>query len=298
MKLDLRRALLAEPQAFSVVPPSGFTAQLTLVAAAVMAFLAVFALALSFSSGRLAQTWAEDLAQSATIRIVAAPEAREAQTDTVLRILESTAGVAFARALDDNEQRALLAPWFGPDLDLAALPVPRLIEVIEDAEGFDPAGLRLRLAAEAPDAYLDDHNTWRDPLVNAANRLRLLAVLSAALIAVTVAIMVTLAAQAALAANESVVRVLRLVGATDRYIARAFVRRFAWRSMIGAVAGAAVAALALMLLPDAGETGGFLTRLTFEGVEWGVPLLIPLAFALVAVIATALAAKRTLRGMT
>ena len=79
MKLDLRRALLAEPQAFSVVPPSGFTAQLTLVAAAVMAFLAVFALALSFSSGRLAQTWAEDLAQSATIRIVAAPEAREAQ---------------------------------------------------------------------------------------------------------------------------------------------------------------------------------------------------------------------------
>lgn len=298
MKPDLRRAILAEPQAFSVVPPSGFTAQLTLVAAAVMAFLSVFALALSFSSGRLAETWAEDLAQSATIRIVASAETRDAQTETVLQILESTAGVAFARALDDNEQQALLAPWFGPDLDLSALPVPRLVEVIEEEQGFDAAGLRLRLAAEAPDAFLDDHNTWRDPLVNAANRLRLLAVLSAALIAVTVAIMVTLAAQAALAANESVVRVLRLVGATDRFIARAFVRRFAWRSLVGAVSGAAVAVFALLALPDNGAVGGFLTRLTFEGFEWVVPLAIPVIFALVAVLATALAAQRTLRGMT
>ena len=38
--------------------------------------------------------------------------------------------------------------------------------------------------------------------------------------------MITLAARAALATNAEVIRVLRLVGAKDSYIARAFVRRF------------------------------------------------------------------------
>ncbi len=40
--------------------------------------------------------------------------------------------------------------------------------------GYDADGLRLRLAAEAPGAVLDDHSRWRRPLVAAAGRLRLL----------------------------------------------------------------------------------------------------------------------------
>ena len=47
-------ALRADQQADRVVPPSGFTAQLTSFTAGAMAFLAVFALALSLASGRLA----------------------------------------------------------------------------------------------------------------------------------------------------------------------------------------------------------------------------------------------------
>lgn len=297
MKFDPRRLFSPDPQAFSVVPPSGFTAQLTLIAATAMAFLAVFALALSLASGRLADRWGGELAQSATIRIVASPDESAAQVETVLRILETTAGVAFARALDDAEQRALLAPWFGPDLDLSALPVPRLIEVIEEGEGFDATGLLLRLEAEAPDAVLDDHSRWRAPLVEAANRLRLLGWLCAVLIAVAVAVMVTLAAQAALAANASVIKVLRLVGATDRYIARAFIRRFAWRSFIGASLGTLLAMLAVLMLPEASGTGGFLTGLGFAGLQWLVPLAVPVLAALVAMAATALAAKRVLRGL-
>ena len=128
MKFDLAtlRALIAgDHHADRVVPPSGFTAQLTVFAAAAMAFLAVFALALSLAAGRLAERWGEELARSATIRIVAPQDQRTAQTDAALRILETTKGVASARALSDAEQQTLLAPWFGPDLALDALPVPR-----------------------------------------------------------------------------------------------------------------------------------------------------------------------------
>ena len=136
----MRSLYAGDRQADRVVPPSGFTAQLTLFAAGATAFLAVFALALSLASGRLATRWGDELARSATIRIVAPLDQRTAQKDAALRILETTKGVAKARALSDEEQQALLAPWFGAELAIDELPVPRLIEVIEDSEGMDPAG--------------------------------------------------------------------------------------------------------------------------------------------------------------
>ena len=42
--------LRGDPQADQVVPPTGFTARLTVFAAAAMTFLAVFALALSLAT--------------------------------------------------------------------------------------------------------------------------------------------------------------------------------------------------------------------------------------------------------
>ncbi len=286
--------LAGDRHADRVVPPSGFTAQLTLFAAGAMAFLAVFALALSLAAGRLAERWGDELARSATIRIVAPQEQRAAQTDAALRILDTTAGVASARALSNEEQQALLAPWFGNDLALDSLPVPRLIEVIEDRTGFDAAGLRLRLAAEVPGAVLDDHSRWRAPLVEAAGRLRLLGWVSIVLITAAVAAMITLAAHAALAANAQVIRVLRLVGATDDYIALAFIRRFTLRALSGAAAGTVIGMLAVLFLPQASDAGGFLTGLGFRGAHWLLPLLIPLLAGAVAFAATRAAARRTL----
>ncbi len=292
---NLSALVAGDRQADRVVPPTGFTAQLTLFAAAAMAFLAVFALALSLAAGRLADRWGDALARSATIRIVAPLDQRGAQTDAALSILQTTKGVQSARALSDAEQQALLAPWFGPDLALDTLPVPRLIEVIETAEGMDPAGLRLRLAAEVPGAVLDDHSRWREPLVQAASRLRLLGWMSIVLIAAAVAAMITLAANAALAANAQVIAVLRLVGARYDYIARAFIRRFTLRAFWGAVTGTVLGLLAVLLLPSASDAGGFLTGLGFQGIHWLWPILIPFLAGAVAFAATGAAARRTLK---
>jgi len=295
----LGRALSSDAQADRVVPPSGFTAQLTLFASGAMAFLAVFALALSLASGRLAKQWGEELAQSATIRIAAPADQQLAQTDATLRILKTTRGVAEARALTDEEQAELLAPWFGAELALDALPVPRLIEVIETSEGMDAAGLRLRLAAEVPGAVLDDHSRWRAPLVKAASRLRFFGWTSIFLIGAVTAAMVTLAANAALAANAQVIGVLRLVGAKDDYIAQAFIRRFTLRALFGAAGGMALGMIAVLFMPNSSdETASFLTGLGFQGLHWLVPLFIPPLAAGVAFIATRLAARRTLEGLT
>ncbi|EAR50786.1 cell division permease protein FtsX, putative [Oceanicola granulosus HTCC2516] len=289
-------ALLAgDKMADRAVPPTGFTARLTVFTAAAMAFLAVFALALSLATGRLADRWAEELARTSTLRISAPEGQQEAQTRAALSVLETTPGISAARALSEEETRALLEPWFGPDLPVETLPIPQLIEIVEAGEGYDATGLRARLQAEVPGAVLDDHTRWREPLVDAAGRLRALGVFALLLIAGSTGAMITLAAQAALAANEQVIRVLRLVGAQDSYIARAFVRRFTLRALTGALAGTAAGMLGIFLLPEADAAGGFLTGLGFRGAGWLLPLLIPPLAALVAFAATRSAALRVLR---
>ena len=292
---SLRALVTGESKADRVVPPSGYTARLTSFTAAAMAFLAVFALALSLAAGRLADRWQASLTNSATIRISAADDQMAAQTMAVLAALRTTPGITDFRPLSPDEERALLEPWFGPGLPLQDLPIPQLI-VVQGVD-YDAEGLRQRLAAEAPGAVLDDHTRWREPLVRAAARLRTLGLVSIGLIAGATAAMITLAANAALSANAQVIRVLRLVGARDVTIARAFVRRFSLRALAGAVAGTLLGMAAMAFLPAADEAGGFLTGLGFQGLHWLWPLAIPPLAAVVAFAATRAAALRTLRGL-
>jgi len=298
MKFDISRVvelIAGDPQADRAVPPTGFTARLTLFTAGAMAFLAVFAMALSFATGRLADRWSSELARTSTLRISAPADQADAQVRAALAVLETTPGVAAARALTPDEQRALLEPWFGPDLPVEDLTIPQLIEIIEDGTGYDPTGLRARLQAEVPAAVLDDHTRWREPLIAAANRLRSLGWVAIVLAGASTGAMITLAAQAALAANAQVIRVMRLVGARDIYIARAFVRRFTLRALAGAAIGTFAGMFAVWLLPSADVAGGFLTGLGFQGVNWLWPLVIPPLAAVVAFFATRAAALRTLR---
>lgn len=277
-----------------MVPPTGFTARLTLFSAAAMAFLVVFALALSMATGRLAQRWGEELANGSTLRISAPLAQLEQQTAAALNVLETTPGIAGARALTADEQRALLSPWFGPDLPIEDLPIPQLIEISETEEGYDAAGLRLRLQAEVPGAILDDHSRWRKPLQQAAMRLRMLGWLAIGVIAAVTGTMITLAANAALAANSQVIAVMRLVGAQDEYIARAFVRRFTLRALMGAAVGTVAGYGAVLLLPSAQGAGGFLTGLGFQGYGALWLALVPFSAAAVAFVATGVAARKSL----
>ena len=291
--LDL---IIGDPQADRVVPPKGITARLTVFVAGAMGFLAVIVLALSLTAGRVADRWADELAQAATLRLPA--DATSEQQQMALRIVQTTPGVATARALTDAEQEALLTPWLGPDLSLDLLPIPQLIEVVAGEEGYDTEGLRARLSAELPDATLDDHTRWQDPVIAAASRLRLMGWVIVLLIGGSTAAMIALAAQASLAGNTQVIRVLRLVGARDVYIARAFVRRFTLRAGFGAVIGTILGVLAIQLLPGGDMTGGFLSDIGFRGAGWLWPLVIPPLAAIVAFAATRTAALARLGEQT
>ena len=263
-----------------------------------MAFLVVFALSLSLASYRLAQDWSEALEQSATLRISAPIEQLDAQVSRAIEILETTPGIASARPLSSEEQSDLLTPWLGIDVPIETLPLPRLIEIVQTADGFDPQGLRLRLTGELPGAVLDDHVRWRQPLVQAANWLSVLGAVAIGLIGLTSGAMIILATRAALSANAQVIAVLRLIGATDAYIEAAFVRRFAFRTFIGAVIGTILGAGVAALFPGEEEQAAILTGLRLSGVEWLWLVLIPPSLSSIAFSATRYAANRVLKGLT
>ena len=285
--------LSTDPTAARVVPATGFTAALTIVSSAATAFLAVFAIALSLAAGDLATRWETELAGTATVRLPAPDEGHDVQVATILEALKQTPGIGTAHRLDDGEQAALLAPWFGSDLPLDSLRLPILIEVTEIGDGPDVEGLNLRLEAEAPGAVYDNHGRWRAPLAEAAGWLRKLGTVSLVLIAGVMAVTIALAASAALAANGQVIDVLRLVGARDVWITRAFVQRFTLRAAAGAGVGTLIGMIALLLMPGGTETG-ILAGLGLSGAEWLWPLVFPPAAAMLAYAATRAAAARRL----
>lgn len=151
-------------------------------------------------------------------------------------------------------------------------------------------------SGEVPGAVY--HARWRALLVSAASSLRMLGWISIILIALAKGAMISLAANAALAANAQVIAVMRLVDARDSYIAQAFMRRFTLRALTGAAIGTVLGVVALLFLPSASEEGGFLTGLGLQGGHWFLLFLILILAAVAATPPTRLAARNTLWSLT
>lgn len=298
MNPRLARAIEAlrrgDPRARRLLPRRGGGRLCLALLSGCVAFFAVLSLALFLASGRLAASWQSELGQTATLQIVAPPDEVEAQARAALNVLRATPGVHAVRMVEFEEQRALLAPWLGSGAALDELPLPLLIDVEAD-RSLDRPGLEQRLALEAPAAVFDDHSAWRDPLVLTAERLRLFALGCLAVMALSLAAILAIAVQGAVAANAQAIETLRLIGARDGVIAHAFSRRFTLRALAGASAGAAAATLLLTLLPSSSEQGFFLVGIGLVGWHWMLPLAIPAGAGAVAWLTTALTTRRNLR---
>lgn len=240
------RRMIRGGDAARFAPRSGLLAWLAGAAAGAMSFLGALAAALAILAGALAGQWEGELARSATLVLPA--ETSEAQMAAVETALGQTHGVAAFRRIGDAEMRSLLAPWLGEDAPIETLGAPVMLAVEIEGDGPDGAALSRRLALEAPGALWDDHGRWRAPLLSAARILRALALIAAGLALLGVAAAVSLGARATLSAARPVIVTLRLMGATDRFIAGAFTRGAAIRAGIGGAVGAAAAALAIWAL--------------------------------------------------
>ena len=258
---------------------------------ATLCFLACLAVYATLASSRAAAGWSRDLQTSATVQV--RPKSEETGGEAAAEAAETLAGlrgVTEAQALDRAAAEKLLEPWLGKGNVPDDLPIPHLVTVELDPKA--PATvdqMNTALAQAGIDATVDDHSRWMHDVEASGLAVRSVAIAGTLLVAGAAAAVITFATRAGLAARRDVVEVLHLSGAKDRFIAGLFQRRFAtlaaWAGLWGALAAAALAALARGF----GGSDGFTPVLPFAWSDLLAALPCPLAAALVA----AVAARRT-----
>jgi cell division transport system permease protein len=247
-----QQALLSEPPAAampahrtSIVPADSIAGRALVAVVAIMTFLAALTLGAVVLVRAAAGEWQSAVAREVTIQ-VRPVEGRDtnAQVKKAADLAIATPGIVGVRAFSKAESARLLEPWLGAGLALDDLPVPRLVVLRVAADRApDLASLRKALAAEVPEASLDDHRGWVERM-RTMTRTAVAAGLGVlALVVAATMLSVTFATRGAMAANRPVIEVLHFVGARDGFIAGQFQRHFLWLGLKGGVIGGAAAML-------------------------------------------------------
>lgn len=227
-----------------ILPPSNIQGNALLVVIAIMAFLACLTLGAVSMVRATAASWQSQISREITIQIKPEDGLDMGAALVKARDLALTfVGTRDGQIMDDSATARLLEPWLGTGLNLEDLPVPRLIVVtIDETNPPDFEAMRALLKEEVPQAFLDDHRTWVDRLVQMARTTVLIG--SGILILVFTAMVLTVvfATRGALSGNRHIIEVLHFVGAEGSFVAQEFQKHFLKISLKGAAAGGILAA--------------------------------------------------------
>ncbi|MCF2514944.1 hypothetical protein LVY65_07675 [Sphingomonas sp. G124] len=218
-----------------------------------------------------------------------------AKAPAAMAAARSAPGVIRANQVPPDDLRRTLERWLGPSGAEADLPLPAIIDV-DVAPAADPNRIGQIIERAVPGARFVAHRASLAPLLQALTGLTLLAFGLVMLIAMASAAATILAARGALDNHRATIEVMHGIGATDRQVARLFVRQIAIDALLGGLAGAAVAGLIIALI-----LGGASTATVLAGappIGWKDALLLallPLAVALLATVVARAALLRALR---
>lgn len=238
----------AQRRTAPIVPPQAVASNALVLVIAIMTFLSCLTLGAVTLVSDTATTWRAQISREATIQIKPLDGLdMEAALAAASRIAGGFTGVRSAAVVDRAATARLLEPWLGPGLDIDELPVPRLVTVtIDPANPPDFAGMRALLAAEVPQASLDDHRNWVDRLVTMARTTVTIGIGVLVLMLSATLLTVVFATRGAMAGNGHIIEVLHFVGAEAGFIASQFRRHFLVTGMKGAAVGGLLAAIVFL----------------------------------------------------
>ena len=227
-----------------ILPPSNIQGNALMVVIAIMAFLACLTLGSVSMVRATAAGWQSQISREITIQIKPDDNLDMEKALNRARDLALTfVGTKDGRIMDDAATARLLEPWLGTGLDINELPVPRLIIItIDETHPPDFAAMRDLLKAEVPQAFLDDHRTWVDRLVQMARTTVLIGSAILVLVFTAMVLTVVFATRGALSGNRHIIEVLHFVGAEGSFVAQEFQKHFLKISLKGAAAGGVLAA--------------------------------------------------------
>lgn len=293
-----------------LVPADTIAGRALVTVIAIMTFLAALAAGFAMLTAGAARDWQSDVSREMTIQ-VRPIEGRdlEAATQQAAAIAKAMPGVAGVDAYSKAESEKLLQPWLGAGLDLADLPVPRLVVVkLDPAVRLDTVALRLALEDKVPGASLDDHGVWLARLATMAKATVAIGIVVFGLVLAAMLLAVAFATRGAMAGAKEIIEVLHFVGAADGFISRQFQTHFLRLGMRGAAIGGGVAILFFFIVARALATwrtsaGGEQVEALFGTFSLGLGgysaiLVIAAAIALLTGIVSRVIVYRHLRAMT
>jgi cell division transport system permease protein len=181
-----------------------------------------------------------------------------ANADRLLPALRSAPGVTSAEAVPESEMRRTLERWLGSEARNADLPVPALVN-FDAKPGTDLSAIQKRAQAIAPGATVTAHRETVGPLLRSLRVLQWVAFGLVLLLSAAASAAVVLAARGALDTHRFTIEVMHGIGATDLQVTNLFQRKIAIDALVGSLAGAAAAALVLLMLSAGAAFAGELT---------------------------------------
>jgi cell division transport system permease protein len=233
-----------------LVPAGTVAGNALTVVIAIMSFLACLTLGAVTLVRDASRDWQLDIQREVTIQVRPINNVdTDAEVKKAADLARQTRGVSGVQVLSNAENAKLLEPWLGAGLDMADLPIPRLIVVrLSDQATANLNDLTARLQMQVAGASLDDHRAWAKRLQSMANATVIAGLAILALVFVATVLSVVFATRGAMASNSVVVSVLHLCGAEDGFIAREFQRHFLLLGLRGGMIGAATAGILFALL--------------------------------------------------
>jgi len=280
--------IISEPER-RLIPSSGVRGPVPLLIA-IMTFVMVVVAAAGLALANSAAVVKSGVEHRYSIQIADGA----AKAPAAIAAARAAPGVARIEQVPPDDLRRTLERWLGPSAVEADLPLPAIIDV-DLAPGADPAMIGRIVERAVPGARFLAHRASLDPLLKALRGLTLLALGLVLLIAGASAAAIILAARGALDNHRATIEVMHGIGATDRQVARLFVRQIAIDALLGGLAGAAAAGLIIALILGGASTATMLSGAPPLG--WGDALLLALLPIVVALLATLVAWGALLRAL-
>lgn len=274
----------------------------------VSVFLFAVTLAGVLAINSILSNWSDSILGALTVQIMPVNNVNKdkAMEETLvhqkkaIEFLETVEGVEKVTPLDDRQLQRLLKPWLGDSISIKDLPIPRLIDVrISRNSKIDFIKLAEKLADISPMASLDSHKLWLSKLIQFADGLRNLALVTLLLVLAISAGGIVYTTKTSLGLHQYVIGILHVMGAKDEYIAKQFAKRTGYISFIGGLIGIAFAVPTIFAISKLSEKieGGFISEASLSWIDWTSILSLPLFSAIIAMITAFFTVKNTLQKM-
>lgn len=269
---------------------------------AITVFLFAVALSGYFLVSALTGNWNASVKGSLTVQIMPATETlteeeQSLRINKVITYFENLSGVDKVLLVSDKQMQQLMSPWLGETTDINDLPLPKLLDVYLTDEDFDYQQASSGLKEVAPYASVNNHRLWLHRLLQLADSVKSLAWAILLLVLIVCVLSVFYATCTSLGIHKDIIEILHIMGATDDYVAKQYAYRGLKIGFFSGLLGIVMAFCAFAMLSHVASDmeQGLIGDLSLNPLHKVMLLLLPPATALICMLTSYFAVKRTLR---